>query len=383
MSVEFSASLNRHLIHGRIMKHDGTALSGVTVQLTQSATTSATTDANGYYSFPGLAAGETYTVSPVLTNFEFTPASRTFANLGGNQTADFSGQLQTISLAGTVSDANGNAVAGATMNLTGSQSATVLTTAEGSFQFSNLATSGTYTVSVSKLHYSFTTGSQTFVRPSDNVTANFSGTLNMHAITGRITRANGNGIAGVIVQLAQSPSTSVVTDANGYYAFALMAGEDYAVVPSSSDFAFTPANMTFDDLAGDGTASFVGKLKPRIMTIGGSETAVALDSMSFMAEPLSVFSPLGFSSDGLTRLMIFAKDFETTDVSQISLFAEDGAGGTHPLTIEYMHDVANHGWLKQLNFKLSPNLPSGSCVSLRLSVAGVSSNNARICLSPP
>ena len=378
--VEFSGSLNRHRISGRLVRQDGTALSGVTVQLDDYATT---TDSNGYYSFAEVAAGETYTITPISTDFAFTPASKTFADLGADQTADFSGQSQLISIRGKVSDANGNPLAGVTIDLTGSQSISTTTDASGSFQILNLPMSGTYTVSVSKTHYTFTTSTRSFDHPTQNVTADFSGSLNRHSISGRITRVNGDGIGGLTVQLGQTPATSVVTDANGYYSFtALAAGQNYAVAPSSSAFVFTPANKALDDLAADVTGNFVGKIRPRIITADGSEQAIALDSLSLMAGPFSILSSLGFSSDGLTRLVIFATDVDATELSQLSLVALDDAGVTYPLVIEKIDNVRDQSWMKQVNFKLSQNLPSGKCVWLRLGVGDVTSNDARMCISP-
>ena len=378
--VEFSGSLNRHRIGGRLVKQDGTALSGVTVQLDDSATT---TDANGYYSFAEVAAGESYTITPISTYFTFTPETKTFEDLGADQTTDFSAQDQLISVTGKISDGNGNPVAAATIDLTGSRSVSTITDAAGHFQILNLPKSGTYTVSVSKSHYTFTTSSRTLDHPTENVTADFSGSLNRHSISGRITNVNGIGIGGLTVQLGQSPATSVVTDANGYYSFTgLAAGQNYAVVPSSSAVVFTPANKAFDDLAADVTANFVGKIRPRIITADGSEQAIALDSLSLMAGPFSILSSLGFSSDGLTRLVIFATDVDATELSQLSLIALDDAGVTYPLVIEQIDNVRNQSWMKQVNFKLSQTLPSGKCVWLRLGVGDVTSNDARMCLSP-
>ena len=91
---------------------------------------------------------------------------------------------------------------------------------------------------------------------------------------------------------------------------------------------------------------------------------------------------MGLNPDGLTRVTVFARNLEeVTSPSQISVVAEDDEGQTYPLEIEYLGTVLDQMWLKQLNVKLSSNLPSGRCVQLRLSVAGVNSNNAQICVA--
>jgi hypothetical protein len=287
-----------------------------------------------------------------------------------------------FSIAGTVVDENGIPVTDVAVRLTGSQSNSALTDAEGSFRFSSLPTSGSYTVTVSKRHYSFTPDNQTFVTPADNVTVNFRARLNRHSIGGRITMTNGTGISGVKVQLAQSPTTSVTTDSNGSYSFRdLPAGQNYTVLPSSNDRVFTPSSITFDDLSKDEVANFGGKLQPELLTLDDSEVAIALDSFSFVAQPLSIFSFFGLNGDTLTRVTVFAKNLEPfITSSEISAVAEDDNAQIHPLEIEHIGEVPGHSWLKQLNIKLSRDLPAAGCVKLRISVAGVNSNDAQLCI---
>jgi hypothetical protein len=79
--------------------------------------------------------------------------------------------------------------------------------------------------------------------------------------------------------------------------------------------------------------------------------------------------------------MIFARNLEgLNDPSLFTVVAEDSAGQTYPLEIEFMGDVPLQRWLKQVNVKLSPEL-SGKCVRLTLSSGDFTSNTARICLA--
>ena len=224
-----------------------------------------TTDSNGNYSFAELAAGQNYTIVPSLTDFDFTPGTSTFQNLSDDKTANFTGNLTHVSIDGTVVDEDGNPLVGADVILTGSQSVSAVTASEGSFQFSRLPATGTYTVTVSKRHYSFATDSQSFVRPTDNITVAFNAQLNRHSISGRITRMDGTGVSGLTVQLTQSVATPVITDSNGYYSFSqLPAGGTYMVVPVSTTRAFTPVSTTFNDLSADGSANFTGNACTRV-----------------------------------------------------------------------------------------------------------------------
>ena len=287
-----------------------------------------------------------------------------------------------FSITGTVKDENGNPLSGAAINLTGSQSAAALTDSQGTFRFSNLPTSGSYSVTAGKKHYTFTTTTQTFLRPAGNVTAAFSATLNRHTIAGRIFKANHVGLSGVTVRLSGSSTSTVTTEADGSYSFSgLVAGGNYTIVPSQNDRVFTGIT-TFNDLSSDRTANFVGQLRPELLLLNRSEIAVALDSVSFASRPFSIFDVLGFGDDGLARVLVFAKNVESfVQVSHISAGAEDDEGKTFPLQVEFIGPVVGESSLKQLNLKLSPELESGKCYEIRLSVAGIASNGGRICLS--
>jgi Tol biopolymer transport system component len=79
---------NTFIISGRITRV-GASLSGVTVNLTGTATAMTTTDPLGNFQFGNLPQGGNYTITPVLANHIFTPPRRVFTNLTANQIADF------------------------------------------------------------------------------------------------------------------------------------------------------------------------------------------------------------------------------------------------------------------------------------------------------
>jgi Pectate lyase superfamily protein/Carboxypeptidase regulatory-like domain len=280
--------------------------------------------------------------------------------------------------AGTVTDENNDPLSGATVTLSGSRFANATTNQQGNFQFLALPTSGVYTLTARKKHYTFTVTSETFERPARNVTVAFRARLNRHSITGRIGRANGTGAGGVTVQLA--PSITTTTDANGNYAFPnLAAGENYTVVPSAQNSAFFPARRSIVELSADTSATFAIRPTPQLVTVENSENALVFDSATFVTQPFSIVDALGFSNDGINRLMLFARNLEgINDRSQFSVVAEDAQGQTYPLQIELMADVPRQNWLKQFNVRLSPEL-SGKCVRLRLTTGEVTSNTPRIC----
>jgi uncharacterized repeat protein (TIGR01451 family) len=67
----------------------GVALAGVQISLAGTQTGSTTTDSAGSYSFSSLAAGGSYTVSPSLSNYVFTPPSQSVNNLSASQAVNF------------------------------------------------------------------------------------------------------------------------------------------------------------------------------------------------------------------------------------------------------------------------------------------------------
>jgi len=283
---------------------------------------------------------------------------------------------------GTVTDENSAPVHGIKVTLTGSHSASGLTDAQGKFQFLGLPTSGVYTVTVNNQHYTFSTISHSVERPARDVSVAFSGRLNRYTIAGRITKADGTGASGVNVQLAQTPTSMTTTDADGNYSFAdLAAGQNYTVVPSVKDFLFFPTKTTLLELSSSRTANFAMRLTPELLLVENSENALVLGSTTFLAQPLSISDFLGYGKDGINRVMIFARNLEgLNDPSLFTVVAEDSAGQTYPLEIEFIGDVPLQTWLKQVNVKLAPEL-SGKCVRLRLSSGDFTSNTARICLA--
>jgi uncharacterized repeat protein (TIGR01451 family) len=82
-----NASVSSYSISGHVVDRSGNGVSNVLMTLTGGQT--ATTDGTGNYAFAALAPSASYTVTPSLTGFGFSPANRTFTGLGANQTANF------------------------------------------------------------------------------------------------------------------------------------------------------------------------------------------------------------------------------------------------------------------------------------------------------
>ncbi len=80
-----NAGLGAHTVSGTIT-YGGSALSGVTVTLSGSATASAATDASGYYIFS--VANGSYTITPGRISYTFTPASASVTVSNANSTGN-------------------------------------------------------------------------------------------------------------------------------------------------------------------------------------------------------------------------------------------------------------------------------------------------------
>jgi hypothetical protein len=252
-----TAAPNAFTISGQIL--DGAnGLGGVTVTLGGSQTTTTTTDAGGNYSFAGVASGGNYVVTPSLANYTFAPASQAFNNLSANQTANFNATLNTHTISGQVAEA-GNALAGVTITLSGSQSATAITDAFGNYAF-NVSAGGNYTVTPALANYTFNPSSAPFNNLSSNATANFSAARNTHSIGGNIRDNNNNApLAGVAVNLSGGQTATTTTDASGNYSFTnLPAGANYTVTPTRAGYSFIPPNASFNNLSANATANFNG-----------------------------------------------------------------------------------------------------------------------------
>jgi hypothetical protein len=256
---------------------NGSPLAGVAVALTGSRTASATTAADGSYSFTVPAEGG-YTVMPSKTHYAFAPQSQTFANLVGDKTADFAAAVLRFAIQGRVKGANNAGLQGVAVTLKGSQAATTTTGADGAYSFPNLAADGTYTVTPALQYFSFAPASKTFAGLDADADADFAGGLVAYRISGRVTD-KGAGVGGVAVDLSGShpllgtDGRRVVTNEDGSYSFDVTSGGTYSVTPSKKDYTFAPASASFSVIDGDRAADFDATHK-RFVEFGASAASV-------------------------------------------------------------------------------------------------------------
>lgn len=298
-TANFTATLNRYNISGRATGTNGSGLSGVSVTLSGSQTSTATTDSNGAYAFANLPGGGNYSVKTTKTSYSWAPQSLAFNNLSANQTANFTGTFVTYKVSGRVTE-NGTGLTGVAVLLSGSQTSAVTTDGTGSYSFT-LPSELNYTITLSKEHYTFSPAGLTINNLAANQVGDFVATRNRHTLSGRVNNINNTGVPGITVALSGSQTATVTTNSSGDYSFAsLPAGGNYTVAPSLQFHSFSPASQTYANLASNQHASFVGILNThtisgRINTTTGSQLAGATVALSGAQGPIATLTT---GSDG-------------------------------------------------------------------------------------
>jgi hypothetical protein len=106
----FTAAVAATYTISGVITRSGSGLSGVTVALSGASAATTTTGGTGHYSFASLGRG-TYTVTPSLTGYTFSPASRTFSNISSSQTGNFTAAASTAAARAVSIDFTGSGAA--------------------------------------------------------------------------------------------------------------------------------------------------------------------------------------------------------------------------------------------------------------------------------
>jgi hypothetical protein len=380
-TLTFSGSLDKFAIQGSVKNGSEQGVGGITVTLAGSQNRTTTTDLEGNYSFTEVPAGGNYTVTPSKLNFVFTPLNQSITDLSNSLTFDFT--LVTNTISGRVTKPDGDGLSGTTVTLTGSQQATTTTDVAGNYSFTKLPAGGTYTVTPSNLSYLFTPLNQTVTNLTSDQTINF--TLVTYGITGRVTKAGGNGLAGTTVTLAGSATDSQTTDALGNYSFVnLPAGGNYTITASKLNYTCTPAALTVANLNADQIANFSAELNfgvPVLLTLPNTTRAVALDSVLHTDEPFLPRYSRAWGTDDRTRIILFAQNFQLAAGEGAAAFtadAEDASGRHYALTVEYVVQDDEVSHVTNIVIKLNDDFTDVGDVLLQITFRGIVSNRVRV-----
>jgi len=83
-------------ISGQVTDASGAPLPGVTMYLSGARSARTITDGNGNYHFNNVDTDNFYSVTPIITNYHFSPASRSFSLLANKTDAVFTGMRDTV-----------------------------------------------------------------------------------------------------------------------------------------------------------------------------------------------------------------------------------------------------------------------------------------------
>jgi len=226
--VSFTATAVTYSISGTI-----TGGSGATVTLSGAASATATADGSGNFSFNGVANGS-YTITPSVPGFTFSPVSQSFTVNNANVTGvAFTSTALTYSISGTITGGSG-----ATVALSGAASATTTADGSGNFSFTGLG-NGSYTVTPSKTGYTFTPTNKAVTISNANVTGvNFTAAVLTYSISGTITGGNG-----ATVTLSGATSATTTASGSGTFSFTGLANGAYTITPSKAGYTFSPTSQ--------------------------------------------------------------------------------------------------------------------------------------------
>jgi uncharacterized protein GlcG (DUF336 family) len=118
--------------------------------------------------------------------------------------------------------------------------------------------------------------------------------------------------------------------------------------------------------------------KPILISEETSTRAVAVDSVTQTREPFAIYSPINWSSDNNTRIMLFAQRLNTQDASAITAEAEDGAHRSYRLPVEYIGPVPNQTWMSSIVVRLDDQMENVGDVLVGITFQGVASNRVRV-----
>jgi hypothetical protein len=124
---------------------------------------------------------------------------------------------------------------------------------------------------------------------------------------------------------------------------------------------------------------------PVLFTDEVANKALALDSVTFKADPFSVRNSHNFSADQTTRLMLLSAnlDLEPGDGPAIvAAQADDGAGHVSPLTVEWIGRLPSFDWITVVIVRLPDELANANQALVSINAHNQSSNTVLMSLSP-
>jgi hypothetical protein len=220
------------------------------------------TDASGNYAYTGIDNGTTYSITPGLFGYTFSPSTAT-GSITGDTDLDFIATPNPHTVSGTVFSA-GVPVSGVTVTAQGIGSVT--TDSSGAYSFT-IPYGTTYSISASRPKYTIVPAAHTGTVTGDT-TLLFAATPNSFTISGEVKTTAGKPVPGVTVSSNELGSTT--TNTSGVFTYAtVLEDAPYTITVGRTGFTFNQTQVSGTATANT-THSFVANADT--YTISGSVT---------------------------------------------------------------------------------------------------------------
>jgi len=157
---------------------------------------------------------------------------------------------------------------------------------------------------------------------------------------------------------------------------------------TASDFASNILNPVDLKVGADGSLYYLARgsgavfrvqfQEPMLISEVGSDSAVALDSVTMVRDPFPLTNIFNFSSDQRTRLMLFGMNMELMAGEVLTARAEDAATNVYPLLVEFVGPLPGVDGVTQIVVRLPDNTPPGQTLFVSATLRGRTTNKVRI-----
>lgn len=157
---------------------------------------------------------------------------------------------------------------------------------------------------------------------------------------------------------------------------------------TASDFASNISNPVDLKVGADGSLYYLARgsgavfraqfVEPMLISEVGSDSAVALESVTQVRDPFPLTNIFNFSADHRTRLMLFGMNMAGENSSTVMAQAEDAALNVYPLTVEFVGPLPGADGITQIVVRLPDNTPSGQTLFVSATLRNRTTNKVRL-----
>lgn len=211
------------------------------------------TNSDGIYTFT-IPAGWSGIVTPIMPNYSFTPSNRSYTSVSQNWAQqDFTAALITsYTISGSVRLVTGAPLVGVRLwFIGGTVNDSVFTNSDGIYTLT-IPVGWSGSVYPYKANYTFSPLNLSYTNVQQNMTQqDYLATLNTsYIISGFVRLLAGDAVPGVKVLFTGGQlNDSVYTNSDGYYTTTVPIGWTGSVVPSKTNYSFSPLNRSYTNVS--------------------------------------------------------------------------------------------------------------------------------------